>query len=382
MKKIIRLLLVLCIVTFSSCKDEHKNLKDGLYAEIETSKGKIILQLEYNKAPITVANFVTLTEGKNSFVSEDLKGKPFYDNMVFHRVIANFMIQTGDPYGTGAGDAGYTFKDEFTNLKHDKPGVLSMANGGPNTNSCQFFITHIPTPWLDGKHSVFGHVVEGMDVVNAIVQNDAMNSIKIIRKGEAVKKFDAVKIFNDNYKSEIENKKKQASIDSKSQKEQQELAIKKQAEYKAKYGKILAAKTAYFNVLKKTALKSTSGLGYKIIQNSKGKKPSDGEQLYIRYSGFLENGTLFDTSETQVAKQFGMFDEQRAMQHGYSAIPYTYGSTEVHLIAGFIEGIQKLKIGEKAVLFIPSNLAYGEQGAGNAIPPNANIIFEIELKNK
>ena len=173
-------LLTLISIAFTSCKDEHKNLKDGLYAEIETSKGNIIVELNYKKAPITVANFVTLAEGKNNFVTPDLKGKPFFDGLLFHRVISNFMVQTGDPIGNGSGDAGYKFTDEFTDLKHDKPGVLSMANSGPNTNSSQFFITHVETPWLDGKHSVFGQVVEGQDVVDAIVQGDMMNAEPIV----------------------------------------------------------------------------------------------------------------------------------------------------------------------------------------------------------
>jgi peptidylprolyl isomerase len=196
MKRTIYLFLAFTAIVLSSCKDEHNDLKDGLYAEIETSRGTIVVELEYKKTPITVANFITLAEGKNPFVTEDFKGKPFYNELQFHRVIADFMIQTGDPLGNGSGDAGYKFIDEFTDLKHDKPGILSMANSGPKTNSSQFFITHLETPWLDGKHSVFGHVVQGMEVVNAITQGDMMKSITIIRKGEAVKKFDAVKVFS------------------------------------------------------------------------------------------------------------------------------------------------------------------------------------------
>lgn len=363
------LLLTLISIAFTSCKDEHKNLKDGLYAEIETSKGNIIVELNYKKAPITVANFVTLAEGKNNFVTPDLKGKPFFDGLLFHRVISNFMVQTGDPIGNGSGDAGYKFRDEFTDLKHDKPGVLSMANSGPNTNSSQFFITHVETPWLDGKHSVFGQVIEGQDVVDAIVQGDMMNSVTIIRKGEDVKKFDAVKVFNDYFKKEVENQKKQALIEAENKRI-----------YDQKYKAVKEQKAMYFNQLKESATKTTSGFKFKILKSTNGSKPKDGAMIYMNYSGFLEDGTLFDTSDPETAKQFGMFNEQRAMQNGYSSLPYQMGSNK--LIPGFVEGVNKLKFGEKAVFFIPSNLGYGEQGAGDVVPPNANLIFEVELLNK
>jgi peptidylprolyl isomerase len=366
MKKSMYFLMLALAIISSSCKDEHKNLKDGLYAEIETSRGNIIVALDYKKTPITVANFVSLAAGKNQFVTDDLKGKPFYDDLQFHRVIADFMIQTGDPIGTGSGDAGYKFVDEITDLKHDKPGILSMANSGPKTNSSQFFITHVATPWLDGKHTVFGHVVEGMDIVNTITQGDLMKKITIIRKGEEVKKFDAVKVFSDYFKNEIENQKKQAAIDAQQQKE-----------YDAKYKIVKDQKVAYFNQLMKSATKTASGFKFNILQKSNGKKPQDGETIAIEYAGYLEDGTLFDTSSAEIAKQFGKFDEQRAMQNGYTALPYVMGSNQ--LIPGFVEGINKLKMGEKAVFFIPFNLGYGEQGAGNVIPANANLIFEVTI---
>ncbi|MES2411301.1 MAG: peptidylprolyl isomerase [Bacteroidota bacterium] len=375
MNKKIYLLLAVIATCLTSCKDEYKNLKDGLYAEIETSKGTILLELEYQKAPVMVANFVTLAEGKNQFVTKEFKGKPFYDGLKFHRVISksngdedDFMIQTGDPLGNGSGDAGYKCRDEFTNLKHDKPGVLSMANSGPNTNSSQFFITLKETPWLDGQHSIFGCVIgDGMTVASTIVKDDYIKTVKIIRKGEAVKKFDAVKIFNDYFKAESENKKKQAAIDA------ENLKI-----YDAKYKIVKEQKVMFFNQLKKSASKTSSGFKYKVTQESTADKPKDGQTVYIEYAGFLEDGTLFDTSSPNVAKEFGKFDEQRAMQNGYSALPYVMGSNR--MIPGFVEGLSKLKMGEKAIFFIPFNLGYGEQGAGNVIPPNANLIFEVELK--
>ena len=375
MNKKIYLLLAVIGLCLTSCKDEYKDLKNGLYAEVETSKGTILLELQYEKAPIMVANFVTLAEGKNQFVSKEFKGKPFYDGLKFHRVISksngdseDFMIQTGDPLGNGSGDAGYKCKDEFTDLKHDKPGVLSMANSGPNTNSSQFFITLLPTPWLDGKHSVFGCVVgDGMRVASSIVQNDYIKKVTIIRKGEAVKKFDAVKIFTDYFKTEAENQKKQAAIDAENKKI-----------YDAKYKVVKEQKVVFFKELEKSATETSSGFKFKITQKSTSEKPKEGETVTIEYSGFLEDGTLFDTSSPNVAKQFGTFDEQRAMQNGYTDLPYVMGSNR--MIPGFVEGLSKLKKGEKAVFFIPFNLGYGEQGAGNVIPPNANLIFEVELK--
>lgn len=171
-------------------------LEKGLYAEITTSKGVIFIKLEHEKTPLTVANFVGLAEGK---IENKVKnGKPFYDSLKFHRVIKDFMIQGGDPEGTGRGGPGYRFKDEIVpELIHDRAGILSMANSGPKTNGSQFFITHKATPWLDGKHTVFGSVINGQDVVNAIAQNDYILKVKIIRKGKEAKKFDAVKIFNE-----------------------------------------------------------------------------------------------------------------------------------------------------------------------------------------
>ncbi|WP_264521894.1 peptidylprolyl isomerase [Flavobacterium sp. N1994] len=375
MNKKIFLLLAIITASLTSCKDEYKDLKDGLYAEMETSKGTVLLKLDYEKVPVTVANFVTLAEGKNQFVTEEFKGKPFYDGLKFHRVISklngdteDFMVQTGDPLGNGSGDAGYKFRDEFTDLRHDKPGVLSMANSGPNTNSSQFFITLVETQWLDGKHTVFGSVVgDGMTVVNSIVKEDVIKTIRIIRKGEAVKKFDAVKVFDDYFKKELENQKKQALIDAENKRK-----------YDQKYKAVKDKKVLYFNELKKSATKTSSGFKFKILQKSKQDIPKDGETVYIEYSGFLEDGTLFDTSDSAVAKEFGMFDEQRAIQNGYSPLPYVMGSNR--MIPGFVEGLSKLKLGEKAIFYIPYNLGYGEQGAGNVIPPNANLIFEVELK--
>jgi len=357
------------IASFYSCKEENNNLPDGLYAKIETNKGEIIVQLDYEKAPITVANFVTLAEGKNEYVTnENIKNRPFYDGLKFHRVIENFMIQGGDPLGTGSGDAGYRFKDEITDLHFDKGGVLAMANNGPATNSSQFFITHIETPWLDGKHTIFGHVVgNGMEAVNKILQDDYMSKVTIIRNGDAAKKFDAVKVFHDYFIVEAENQKKQAAIDAENKRI-----------FNEKYKTVIDAKVKSFAALKTKATKTKSGLEFVITKKSGGAKPKAGTGIFIHYAGFLENGTLFDSSIESVCKTFGTFDPNRAAQNGYQPIPFQAGKKD-GMIPGFIEGIEQLSFGDKAVLFIPSKLGYGEAGAGGVIPPNANIIFEIEL---
>lgn len=168
---------------------------EGIFAEVVTTKGSIFIELAYEKTPLTVANFVGLAEGSIANTAKPA-GVPFYDGIIFHRVIPNFMIQGGDPTGTGMGDPGYKFRDEIdATLRHDRAGVLSMANSGPGTNGSQFFITHNETPWLDGKHTVFGYVTKGQNVVDAIQQGDAIETIKITRKGNNAKAFDAAKVF-------------------------------------------------------------------------------------------------------------------------------------------------------------------------------------------
>ena len=173
-------------------------MADGLFAHFHTSKGEIVVQLFYDKVPRTVGNFVGLAEGTRTWRGPDGRDKkaPFYDGLVFHRVIADFMIQGGCPLGRGTGGPGYRFADEFdSSLRHSKPGILSMANAGPNTNGSQFFITHVETPWLDGKHAVFGEVISGQDVVNAIQQGDKIERVAIERTGKAAQAFDAEKAF-------------------------------------------------------------------------------------------------------------------------------------------------------------------------------------------
>ena len=341
MKKTIKLVLLFSLLLSISCKQTDKNnekvkdLPEGIYAVINTDKGDIILQLEPEKTPMTVANFVSLAEGDNDYVADKYKGKPFYDGLKFHRVIKDFMIQGGDPTGTGMGDPGYKFKDEFnSSLKHDKPGTLSMANSGPNTNGSQFFITHKATPWLNGKHTVFGHVVKGQDVVDKIAKDDVMHSVNIIRKGEKANQFNAKKVFNEQFsKMEEEAKKEKA----------RRLEMIKGILEKEKEAK-----------------KYDSGLKIYIEKEGTGKKPKKGDNVTIHYTGYLKDGTVFDSS----VKRNRPFKT-----------PIGVG----RVIQGWDEGVTKLKEGGKAILYIPSYMAYGERGAGGVIPPNTDLIFEVEL---
>lgn len=393
-----KLLLLFCALTLTVSVAQTKNAKpkkvnlEGIIAEIYTNKGKIALQLEFQKTPITVANFITLAEGTNTFVTNDRKGKPYYNGLKFHRVIANFMIQGGCPLGNGSGDPGYKFNDEFDpSLKHDKPGILSMANSGVNTqtNGSQFFITHKDTPWLDNKHSVFGHVIEGQAVVDAIAQDNVIEKVVIIRKGKLAKGFNAVKVFSEYMKLKPELDRKmaeeakvkadaQAKLDSeRRQKEAQAKAIA-DAETKAKLGPILTAKVAEFKALKAKSTTTSTGLQYSILKKGSGVKPTEGKEIYVHYAGYLEDGTLFDSSYEAINKVYGKFDQNRANANGYQPFPFQYGN-KGGLIPGFLEGINNMNFNDKAIFFIPANLGYGEKGAGNVIPPNSNIIFEVEI---
>jgi cyclophilin family peptidyl-prolyl cis-trans isomerase len=351
---------------------------EGIFATIATNKGDIVLELEYKKAPVTVANFIALAEGKNTFVTEEnLKEKPFFDGLKFHRVIKDFMI----PSGNGSGGPGYAFKDEFTDLKHDKPGILSMANSGPTTNGSQFFITHKATPWLDGKHTVFGHVTEGMSIVNAIAQNDVVTKITIVRKGALAQKFDAPKVFADYFNNKSEDQKKQDLVNAENKAKQAAIEAEAKKAYTEKYGPVIAAKKAYFTATKATATTTPSGLTYKITEKGTGVKPTNGTQFYFHYAGYFEDGTLFDSSYETVSKSYGKFDANRAAQNGYQAFPFEAGKKD-GMIPGFIEGLENMAFGDKAVVFIPSNLAYGERGAGSVIPPNTTLVFELEMLEK
>ncbi len=356
MKKILSLCAtLLAILSLTNCnpiykkmnieKEFYNALPEGVYAKMETSKGSMIIQFNDKESPVTVANFVGLAQGTIENKAKK-KGEPYYDGIIFHRVIKDFMIQGGDPKGTGMGDPGYKFDDEKNDLKHEGKGYLSMANSGPNTNGSQFFITEVATPWLDGRHTVFGKVIQGLEVIDAIAnvekgaqdkpkQDVVIQKVEVFTKGDSYKNYDAAKIFNEG-KSKIQERNK-AYI------------TKKEAEAAKKLEELKAGMTA-----------TASGLLYKITKSTEGKAPKAGDMVAVHYAGRLTNGQEFDNS----------------FKRG-EPIEFPVGTGRV--IKGWDEGIMLLKEGEQATLLIPSNLAYGERGAGGVIPPNAWLLFDVEL---
>lgn len=314
-----------------------ETLKDGLYARFDTAKGEIICLLEFEKTPLTVTNFVGLVEGTKDFRGGDkTKGDRYYDGLKFHRVIPDFMVQGGCPLGTGTGGPGYTFPDEIDpSLTHSTPGILSMANAGPGTNGSQFFITHVATPWLDGKHTVFGHVVSGQDVVDKIEGNDALNSVEIIRVGAAAQAFKADQAAFDALSGDFE---------------------------KNQQSKEVAGMEEELNIIKEQwpdAVSTPSGLKYVVVAEGAGDSPEKGEMVTVHYTGKLLSGKKFDSS----------------VDRG-QPIDFPVGKGQV--IKGWDEALLSMKKGEKRVLIIPPDLGYGPSGRG-PIPPNAFMIFDVEL---
>lgn len=351
MKTCFILLLLLATNVFS------QSLEDGLYAKFETSKGDFIVRLEHDKAPLTVANFVALAEGKKTRLNQ-LTEKPYYDGLIFHRVIKDFMVQAGCPKGDGSGGPGYSFFDEFEpSLRHSEPGILSMANSGPNTNGSQFFITHKATPWLDNKHSIFGKVISGFEVIDSIanvakgtadkpLENVVIRHLAIIRIGLNFKnydpsaKFDAIYVnklaFEDSIKAKLEK-----------------IAAMTQDEYKK----------FMFAEVKKTyhhAKQSPSGLVYIISDKGTPQKVVKGQLVSMHYTGKLTDGKKFDCSK----------DRNQPMEFKFK---------EQSMIAGFEEGVSLIGKGGKATIIIPYFNAYGPQGRPGVIPPYSDLVFEIEL---
>ena len=353
MKKSYATLIIAVILL--GCEIKHPDLEPGLYADIITSKGSIVIKLANEKAPITVANFVSLSEGENLNVADEFKSKKYYDGLKFHRVIPNFMIQGGDPLGIGSGGPGYTFDDEFSDLTHKGPGILSMANSGPATNGSQFFITHKATPWLDGKHTVFGEVIEGQNIVDSIVTNDLIEEINIIRKGKEAKKFDSAAVFNSYFK--------QKNI----------IAQEKNT----KEGHIKDRNVTKHFAIKKESISTASGLQYTITEKGNGDAVISTNVVKVNYAVYFDDGKLLETSIEATALDNNKLDKQRQVAGKYEPIEARVGETDA-MIEGFKEGLRLLKEGDKATLFLPYSLAYGANG-GQGVPPNSDLIFEVEI---
>ena len=365
--KIINSFLIILLISIVACKSaKYTDLDDGVYADLQTDKGDILLKLEYEVVPVTVANFVSLAEGTNPYVDESFKQKPFYDGLKFHRIVDDFMIQGGDPRGNGSGDPGYKFEDEFTMddsgnlvLSHDGPGTLSMANSGPDSNGCQFFITHKETKFLDGRHTVFGNVVQGQEVVDSMAQDDLIKKIEIIRIGKKAKQFDATAEFS-TYFSKIEERQKLVEEAREKQKEDLiQFVMKNEPDAKI----------------------FPSGLKIITMKEGTGEKPVIGSKVDVFYAGYFMSGDLFDSNVKEIAKVYDKFDPRREQGNGYNAIPMDY-SPDAALIPGFKEGLQAMNYGDKVLLIIPSHLAYGEQGAKGVIPPNSDLLFQLEILDK
>ena len=337
--------LIVVLVLFSACKSvKYPDLENGLYADIQTNRGDILIKLHEQEVPMTVANFVSLAEGDNPKMTDSLKGKPYYNSTKFHRVIKDFMIQGGDITGAGSGNAGYRFGDEFPMnekgeliYKHDGPGVLSMANSGKATNSSQFFITHKETPWLDGMHTVFGRVLIGQNIVDVIQKNDYIKKLDIIRVGKIAKKFKAPEVF--------------------------EHELTNEAKREAERNKILEDAKRKFQEDKgiNKAVETDSGLKVLKLQTGNGKKVNPAIPTTVHYTLYLSSGKKIASS----------------LDKG-EPFTFTVDNPDLPLIAGWKEGVKMMKEGDKSIFFIPYYLGYGENGLG-PIVGRSDLIFEIEV---
>jgi peptidyl-prolyl cis-trans isomerase A (cyclophilin A) len=344
-----RILITLILISAFSSTSIFAMDKPGLYIEFKTTAGNFLCELYYEEVPLMVANIVGLTEGTREF-TEPASGKtvkrPFYNGLIFHRIIDGFMIQGGDPMGNGRGGPGYRLVDQISRtLKHNSAGILSMANAGPDTNGSQFFITLVATPHLDGKHAVFGKVIEGIEIVKKIgkvktnqsgmpLENIIMKEVNIIRVGKEAMAFNAEKEFAK--KDEIEKN--------------QIAAHRKESE---NFLKQLDVDTSKLQTTK-------SGLQYYVRKTGNGNNPGKGQTIVAHYAGYLTNGQKFDSS----------YDRKE---------PFTTAIGVGRVIPGWDEAFLAMKKGEKRILIIPYQLAYGEQGYPGVIPPKATLIFDVEL---
>ncbi|MCK5401676.1 MAG: peptidylprolyl isomerase [Flavobacteriaceae bacterium] len=382
LKHSIKILTLILFLSLSSCNDKYPDLGDGLYAEFITNKGTMVAKLTFEKTPVTVANFVALAEGNHPMVDSIYKGKKYYNGLIFHRVMDQFMIQGGDPTATGSGSPGYKFGDEFDDtLKHDKPGILSMANGGPATNGSQFFITEVPTPHLDNRHSVFGEVLLGLEIQDSISnvkvgpgnrpeQDIVIEELNIIRQGFDARNFDAVKIWETEL-PKLEEKAKQKAEEASQKAEEAQKIID------AKINAAAAETLPLLNDYKSKSKTLDSGLMIHTITKGNGPKPKQGTTVKVYYEGYFTDGKLLDSNRKEIAEKYGMFNPQREQGGGYNTTPMKI-SPDAQMVAGFKEGLANMNVGDKTYLYLPSHLGWGEQGRP-PVKPNTDVIFIIEM---
>ena len=342
-KNLITMVCCLFLTASGGCSPMKKNVfegKEGVFALMQTKVGDIALELFYKDAPLTVTNFVGLAEG----TLDAAKGKPFYDGLKFHRVISrangdeqDFMIQGGDPKGNGTGGPGYSFPDEIVDdLVFDKAGLLAMANAGTNTNGSQFFITIVPTPWLNGKHTIFGRVISGQDVVNKLKQNEVIQKLTIVRQGSEAEKFSATQKDFDALVLDLAKK-----------------MSEKKATLFANQIKTIEKKFPSFQ-------KTANGIYWKTTKAGNGAKIGKGKNVSVDYKGYLIDGNVFDTSAGRE--------------------PLSFVTAAGKMIPGFDEMVQDMQLFESRTIVIPPELAYGERGYPGVIPENAYIAFDITVQ--
>jgi peptidylprolyl isomerase len=358
-------LILFATLTLLACNSQNKypDLEDGIYAEIITSNGTFVAKLYHDKTPLNVANFVSLAEGTSTMTDSIYKGKPFYNGLTFHRIMKDFMLQGGDPLGSGMGSPGYRFPDQFAEgLIHDRKGLLSMANGGPDSNGSQFFVTLVPTPWLDGRHAIFGEVVIGQDVVDAIglvevekpsnkpIQDVIIQEVNIIRVG-SVKEMTMEDALVAHADSEAKARE----------------ALKQYAD---------EAKATLDAQLAK-AEELPSGLKIAYLTKGEGAEPQPKQTVVLEYEGYFTDGFLFDSSNVELADKFKVTNPDRKArgQYGSMQVPF---DPEVGLVAGFKEAMMNMRVGDDIVIYIPYHLGWGEQG-GNGIPPATDVIFRLKM---
>lgn len=378
MKKLKFLPFILLTILVGCKSGNHKDLGDGVFALVETNKGDITIKLHHEATPITVASFISLAEGTSPFVSDSFKGKKYYNGLTFHRVMKNFMIQGGDPTATGSGSPGYRFDNEIVDsLVHDSPGVVSMANAGPNTNGSQFFITHVPYPSLNGSYSVFGKVVEGIEVVDSIanvktkiegslknkpVEDIVINTVEIIKNGKDAKAFDAVTVMTNYFDKVAVREEENKKIAAQKIAIAQETAEKLAKEFETQRGKL-------------TTL--PSGLKMLYIEKGTGKKPKIGSYALVNYAGYFTNGRLFDSNIKEIEEIHNKYNPAKEPRGLYNPVPMQC-SPEAQLAAGFREGLLLMKVGDKVRLFVPPHLGYGDVDYG-PIPANSELVFDLEI---